>query len=71
MKLLSQRDLKPLKGIEYSETQIWRKERDGSFPKSIRIGTNRKAWLESEIDAWIKARVAERDAKTQQSAEAA
>ena len=31
------------------------------FPQPIRLGPNRVAWLRSEIDAWIRERVAERD----------
>ena len=38
--------------------------RDGSFPKPIKLGTGPHCavgWLESEITAWLKARIAERD----------
>ncbi|MDO8862306.1 AlpA family transcriptional regulator [Haliea sp. E1-2-M8] len=34
---------------------------DKTFPAPIKIGPRASAWLESEIDAWIAARVAERD----------
>lgn len=30
----------------------------GAFPKSIRLGEITVAWLESEIDDWIEARIA-------------
>jgi prophage regulatory protein len=46
----------------YSYTQIWRFERAGQFPKRIRIGPNAVGWLETEIDEWISAKVAARDA---------
>ena len=53
----------PDKGIKYSRTQLWRKEREGTFPKRVQLGGNRVGYVESEIDAWIDALVAERDAK--------
>lgn len=33
----------------------------GHFPKPIRLGARAVGWLESEITAWQRARVAERD----------
>ena len=33
------------------------------FPKAIRIGSGAVGWLESEIDSYISARVAERDSR--------
>lgn len=60
-KLLSRDDLKG-KGISYSDAQIYRKIKDGSFPRPIRLGANRVAWPENEIDDWINARIAERTA---------
>ena len=39
--------------IPYSDMHVWRLERDGKFPKRIRIGPNRVAWRLSEILAWI------------------
>ncbi len=34
---------------------------DSTFPKPVKIGGQSVAWLESEVDAWIVGRVAERD----------
>lgn len=39
---------------------LWRWEKDGSFPKRIRIGGNSAGWLESEIDDWIEKKAAGR-----------
>jgi prophage regulatory protein len=64
MRLLNYSALKPEKGISYSDTQIWRLVKDGLFPKPIKIGGGRNAWLESEIDAYIEAKIAERDQVT-------
>lgn len=62
-KLLSKEDL-PAKGIKYSTAQLYRKIKDRSFPKPVRLGANRVAWPENEIDEWINARIAERDQQT-------
>lgn len=33
----------------------------GAFPKPIKLGSKAVGWLESEIEAWIAERIAERD----------
>jgi prophage regulatory protein len=33
----------------------------GIFPRQVKLGPKSVGWIEDEIDAWIKARVAERD----------
>ena len=48
------------KGIKFSDTHIWRLIRDGDFPKPVKIG-NRNHWVETEIDQYIEAKLAERD----------
>jgi prophage regulatory protein len=35
----------------------------GTFPKPISLGKRAVGWIEDEIDSWIDARVAERDAR--------
>jgi prophage regulatory protein len=44
-----------------SKASVYRDEAAGRFPKRIVLGANSVGWLESEIDAWIEARAAERD----------
>jgi prophage regulatory protein len=51
--------------IGLSAMQVWRLRRDGRFPQPIALGVNSKGFLKEEIDAWIEARVAERDARQQ------
>ncbi len=46
--------------IPYSQNQLRRLEAQGSFPKRVRIGANRVAWVRQEIDDWLKSRIAER-----------
>lgn len=39
-----------------SRSTVWRLERRGWFPKHFRLSANAVAWLEHEIDAWIRNR---------------
>jgi prophage regulatory protein len=61
MRLLSFGELKRLKGIPYSKAHLHRLVRDGKFPRPIKIGENRNAWIEEEVDAHIEAKIAERN----------
>jgi prophage regulatory protein len=36
-------------------------ERSGKFPKRVKISANRVGWIASEIDDWLRERVAARD----------
>jgi prophage regulatory protein len=44
-----------------SRATIYRGIAAGTFPKPVKIGAHSIAFVESEIDAWIAARTAERD----------
>jgi len=46
--------------IGLSDPTIWRMEKEGKFPKRIRLGGNSCGWLESEINEWLDARLAAR-----------
>ena len=35
----------------------------GTFPKPIKLGARSVGWLESEVQAWQKARIVERDSR--------
>lgn len=41
-------------------TTVYAYMKDGRFPAAVHTGSRRVGWLESEIDAWLKARVEER-----------
>lgn len=41
----------------YGRATIYRLMATGQFPRSYSLGARAVAWLESEIDAWIEARV--------------
>ena len=40
-----------------SRSTIWRLERRGAFPKHRRISPNAVAWVEDEVNVWIRERV--------------
>lgn len=46
-----------LKRVGYSRSTIYQLIAEGKFPKPISLGERAVAWLESDIDAWIAARV--------------
>jgi len=61
MKILSYADLRSQHGISFSKVHLWRLERAGKFPKRVPLGAGRHGWLETEVDEWLAARLAERD----------
>jgi prophage regulatory protein len=40
---------------------IMRKVREGNFPQPVQLGSARIAFIEDEVEEWIKARVNDRD----------
>jgi prophage regulatory protein len=44
---------------------------DGEFPKPIKIGKRAVAWLDAELQQWLKQRIAERDGRGAESEPAA
>jgi len=49
--------LRPKQVIEeygLSRTTIWRKEREGTFPKRVRLGSRAIGWLRSDLEAWLQ-----------------
>lgn len=61
-RLVTKKELKTVCGIPYTPQHIGRLEAAGKFPKRVRLGPNRVAWLLSEVDAWLNERIALRDA---------
>jgi prophage regulatory protein len=62
MKLLSKRQVREI--VLYSPAHIARLEKAGLFPKRVRLGQGRVGWIDSEVDGWVNARIAERDQRT-------
>lgn len=45
-----------------SRTALWKKIKDDAFPKPLMLGEGiRKAFLLSEVEAWMRSRVEARD----------
>ena len=44
-----------------SRSTIYQHKKEGTFPKPIRLGRKAVGWIESEIFAWLEARIAERN----------
>ena len=59
-KLVSKKELKSIYGVPYSPAHIARLEAAGQFPKRVRLGACRVAWLAAEVQGWIDERVATR-----------
>jgi predicted DNA-binding transcriptional regulator AlpA len=53
--------LGPEKGIRWRRPHIDRLEKKGLFPKRIHLGPMTVAWDEAELDAFLAAKLAERD----------
>lgn len=62
MKLLSKTEVRSK--VLYCPAHIARLEAAGQFPRRVRLGVGRVGWVETEVDDWIKQRIAERDAHT-------
>jgi len=60
-KLVTKKELRIVYGVPYSFAHIARLEAAGQFPKRVRIGACRVAWLAEEVEAWIDERIAKRD----------
>jgi prophage regulatory protein len=54
MKILRDQEVGKLTGL--SRVTRWRLERDGKFPKRIKIGVRAVGWCDEEIFGWIKSR---------------
>ena len=57
IRLIKLRDVSARTGISASE--LYRRIAAGTFPRQIHLGPKSVAWLESDVNAWIEARVVE------------
>ena len=60
-KLVSKKELKTVYGVPYCFAHIARLEAAGLFPKRVRLGACRVAWIAEEVQNWIDERIANRD----------
>ena len=63
-KLVSKKELKSIYGVPYSFAHIARLEVAGEFPKRVKLGACRVAWIAEEVQDWIDECVANRDTTT-------
>lgn len=54
-KLLTKREVREL--VCYSPAHIDRMEAAGTFPKRVRLGQARVAWVKEEVEAWVQRRI--------------
>lgn len=47
--------------VGLSKAVIYKRQSEGGFPSSVSIGVRSSAWLEEEVEQWIRARVSDRD----------
>ena len=57
-----------LSRVGLSSSTLYEMTAAGDFPAPIPIGRKAVAWLESEVDAWIKNRIEQRDSRTRKRA---
>jgi prophage regulatory protein len=64
--LLSLADLRS-RGVRFSRQHIFRLVRSQQFPAPIKLGVGEgtNAWIEAEVEEFIKSRIAARDQQTQ------
>jgi prophage regulatory protein len=65
VRVISYKDLKAQKGIAFSRQWLARLIALNRFPKPINLGEATVAFVEDEIDAWLTARVRERDERAE------
>jgi prophage regulatory protein len=49
-----------LRRVSLSKTEIYRRIKAGTFPRQVRLGPSRVAFLEAEIVSWVGNRIADR-----------
>lgn len=50
-----------LKKTALSRSTLYELVNSGKFPKPLKVGERINAWPEREVDAWMRARMADRD----------
>lgn len=49
--------------LKISRTVLWELTKQPDFPQLVRLTKQRKVFVSSEIDAWIQAKISQRDQK--------
>lgn len=56
LRLVTKKELKTIYNVPYSFQHLARLEKDGKFPRRIRLGPCRVAYLAEDVEAWIISR---------------
>lgn len=59
VRLLRRREVE--RRTSLSRSRLYALIADGAFPAPVRLGANSVAWVASEVDGWVLARIRERD----------
>ncbi len=59
-KLVTKKELKSVYGVPYCFAHIARLEVAGEFPKRVKLGACRVAWVAEEVETWIDERIGNR-----------
>lgn len=68
MQILRLPEVQAKTGLKHSA--IYSAVQAGTFPKPIALGAKAKGWIEAEVEAWIKNRMADRDAAAEEARQA-
>ena len=47
----------------YRKTVIYERIQQGDFPRPVKLGPRAVAWLDSEVEEWMRSRLKARDAE--------
>jgi prophage regulatory protein len=62
-RLINFKELRAI-GIGFSREHLWRLEAKAQFPRRVKLGSQKTAWFEDEVLAWLEQRSAERAERT-------
>jgi prophage regulatory protein len=62
MRVIGYDDLRA-KGITYHRRHLDKLVRAGHFPRPVKLGEHKNAFVEDEIDAWLESRITARAAE--------
>jgi prophage regulatory protein len=65
IRILRRKDVQQRTGL--SRSSLYLRMSEGTFPRSISLGSRAVGWIESEIDAWLQECIAMREHATQVS----
>ncbi len=61
-------DLREKFGITWSRMHVDRQEKAGQFPGRVSLGSNTVGWIEAEVRAWLREKMAKRARAPQDAA---